>query len=75
MRKVPSISREMALMAASLAMAAAREHQLTPVFLDEAHLIIEKFPDCGLTPVELATQMERVFLRHGVDPSERDTPT
>ena len=51
----------MVLTTASLAMAAAREKKVLPLFLDEARLILINFPGCGMTETELAAEMERVF--------------
>ena len=54
-------TREMVLMSASLAMAAARERKIIPPFTDEARRILASFPGCGISEIELAAEMERVF--------------
>ena len=59
------ITREMVLMSASLAMAAARERKIVPPFIDEARAILTNFPGCGISETELAAEMERIF-RAGV---------
>ena len=56
-----TLTREMVLTTASLAMAAARERKIVPPFIDEARLILVKFPGCGISETELAAEMERVF--------------
>lgn len=55
------LTREMVLMAASLAVAAARERKTVPPFTDEARLVLATFPGCGISETELAAEMERVF--------------
>ena len=57
-----TLTREMVLMTASLAMAAAREKKVVPPFLDEARLILVNFPGCGIDETELAAEMERAFV-------------
>jgi len=59
--KDQDLAREMVLMSASLAMAAARERKILPPFTDEARRILATFPGCGISETELAAEMERVF--------------
>lgn len=65
MRGRDHLTREMVLMEASLAVAAARERKIIPPFLDEARQILANFPGCGISDADLATEMERVFSSRG----------
>jgi hypothetical protein len=57
------LTREMVFTAASLSMASARERKVVPQFAEEARLIITGFPGCGVSEIDLAAEMERVFRR------------